>query len=148
MKQVRGGPTDGWQPFFDSLGIRWLQYDLDDPTTKGPGTEEFCQKSADAWLKCWSCMCAELNGLFDQKAESDACGILFHCFGGINRSSAALCAWLMFRYECPASECISSLLNARPTLGPWKRRPHALWALKSWEIQLGIMRGATKAMHK
>ena len=59
--------------------------------------------------------------------------------------SAALlgkaCAWLIFRHDLTADEAVHSLLVARPSLYPWKFRPHALWALKTWEkTQANVIR--------
>ena len=65
--------------------------------------------------------------------KRDERGILFHCFGGVNRSSAALCAWLIFRHGLTTQEAVQSLLAARPTLCPWQHRPHVFWALHTWE---------------
>jgi hypothetical protein len=37
--------------------------------------------------------------------------ILFHCFGGINRSAAVLCAWLIAAYGYSAEDAIKLLLK-------------------------------------
>ena len=58
---------------------------------------------------------------------------LISLLGGINRSSAALCAWLIFRHGLTTQEAVRSLLTARPTLCPWTHQPHVLWALHTWE---------------
>ena len=39
--------------------------------------------------------------------------ILFHCFGGINRSAAILCAWLIAAHDYSAQEAIQILLRRR-----------------------------------
>ena len=62
-------------------------------------------------------------------------GLLFQCFAGDNRSSAAWVAWLVFQHHMTASEGIHLLLQARPSLNPWQGRPHILWALKTWEMR-------------
>ena len=58
-------------------------------------------------------------------------GLLFQCFAGDHRSSAALVAWLVFEHNVIAAEGIGLLLRSHPTLQSWHERPH--WALKSWE---------------
>ena len=88
---------------------------------------------ANAWLSSWMEMCCTLLQHLTQTPTRDERGILFHCYGGINRSSAALCAWLIFRHGLTTKEAVRSLLAARPTLCPWTHRPHVLWALHTWE---------------
>ena len=82
--------------------------------------------------RCAAPSCTLLQHL-TQTPTRDERGILFHCFGGINRSSAALCAWLIFRHGLTTQEAVRSLLTARPTLCPWTHQPHVLWALHTWE---------------
>ena len=79
--------------------------------------------------------CARLKHL-KATTQREEQGILFHCFGGVNRSSAALCAWLIFRRRLSAEAAVQSLLTARPTLHPWKHRPHVFGALRTWEKNL------------
>ena len=62
--------------------------------------------------------------------------VLFHCFGGIHRSPAALAATLMAREGLQAQEAIEQILRRRPSLRPWKNRDYILWALKHWETLL------------
>ena len=58
---------------------------------------------------------------------------LFHCFGGINRSTAALCAWLVIWWDLSVEDAIDCVLQQRPSLRPWKRRAYVLYALRSLE---------------
>ena len=81
-------------------------------------------------------MCCALLKHLKATTQREERGILFHCFGGVNRSSAALCAWLIFRRRLSAEAAVQSLLTARPTLHPWKHRPHVFWALRTWEKNL------------
>ena len=55
--------------------------------------------------------------------------ILFHCFAGINRSTSALCAYLIVRYHLTAQQAISILLSARPGQRYWPDRDHFPLAL-------------------
>ena len=48
--------------------------------------------------------------------------VLFHCFGGINRSVGVLCAWLVVDYNYSA-DAVQLLLEKRPALRPWDNRP-------------------------
>ena len=58
--------------------------------------------------------------------------VLFHCFGGINRSAGVLCAWLVVGYNFSAQDAIQLLLEKRPSLRPWHNRPYVLEAL--WQL--------------
>ena len=133
MNKIRGQPLCGWKTWFEELHIQWFTFELQDPKTRLTASNGFCEEMANAWMSCWMDMCIMLLSHLMHQPLRDERGILFHCFGGINRSSAALCAWLIFRHDLTAEEAVHSLLVARPSLYPWKFRPHALWALKTWE---------------
>ena len=59
--------------------------------------------------------------------------VLFHCYGGVHRSPAALAACLMAREGFLAHEAIEQILWHRPSLPPCKNRDYILWALRHWE---------------
>jgi len=59
--------------------------------------------------------------------------ILFHCFGGINRSAAVLCAWLIVAYDDSAEDAIKLLLTKRPSLCPRRHRDYVLDVL--WMVE-------------
>lgn len=59
----------------------------------------------------------------------------FHCFGGISRCSAALCAWFILWRNLTVEDAVRALLQERPGLRPWKARPYVMWALKTVEDQ-------------
>ena len=136
MKRIRGQPEVGWKAWFEDLQIRWFTFDVDDPRTYLDDTNTFCQEVGNAWLSSWMDMCCALLKHLKATTQREERGILFHCFGGVNRSSAALCAWLIFRRQLSAEAAVQSLLTARPTLHPWKHRPHVFWALRTWEKNL------------
>ena len=141
MKRIRGQPSSGWKSWFAELRIQWFSFDLDDPKTRLTGSNGFCEEMANVWMSCWMDMCITLLRHFKQQPLTDEGGILFHCFGGVNRSSAALCAWLIFQRDLTTEDAVHSLLVARPSLCPWKFRPHVLWALKTWEMtQASVVR--------
>ena len=62
--------------------------------------------------------------------------ILFHCYGGIQRSSATLCAWLIYHHRLDCDAAIARLLRARPGLRPWRDRPHALLGFEKLETSV------------
>ena len=75
---------------------------------------------ADTYLATWQDMCCRLAKLIGARPEGQTPGLLFHCFGGINRSSAALAAWMIFRHGVSAEAAIDALLSVRPGLHPWR----------------------------
>ena len=129
MRNICGQPIIGWKAFFQQLHIHWICFDLDDPRTiSGCDDDMFIENTGNEWLFAWIEMCVALMKPLEQSPKQEH-SILFHCFGGINRSSAGLCAWMIFRREVSGKEAIESLLLARPSLKPWQHRPHVLWAL-------------------
>jgi hypothetical protein len=87
----------------------------------------------NCYFAAWQNMCIKISRSLLGRGDNLSTGLLFHCFGGINRSSAALAAWLIFKHAMNADDAIDVLLKAHPTLNPWVKRPHILWALKTWE---------------
>ena len=132
MRNIHGQPVIGWNAFFQQLHIHWICFDLDDPCTIS-GCDMFAENAGNEWLPVGIEMCVALMKHLEQSPKQEH-SILFHCFGGINRSSAGLCAWMIFRREVSGKEAIRSLLMARPSLHPWKYRPHVLRALHVWEM--------------
>ena len=58
--------------------------------------------------------------------------VLFHCFGGINRSAGILCAWLVV---ASGLEAVQLLLQRRPALRPWRNRPYMSWnRCGTWKV--------------
>ena len=135
MQSIKGRPDNGWKQFLQDMSIRHLSFDLGDPKTKLPGEHACCEEMAEVYFLTWQKMCSHLTQMMLDTPDGDSCGLLFHCFGGINRSSAALVAWLIFRHDLSAEAAIDILLSVRPSLRPWEKRPHVLWALKTWETQ-------------
>lgn len=60
---------------------------------------------------------------------------LFHCFGGIHRSPADLCAWLILWDDISAEDAVMRVLSQRPSLRPWKHRAYVFWALRTLQAQ-------------
>ena len=52
--------------------------------------------------------------------------VLFHCFGGINRSAGALCAWLVVGYNYSAEDAVQLLLEKGPSFAPLAQSPLCL----------------------
>ena len=114
----------GWNKFFQQLNIHWIRLDLDDQATI-PGYSNLLVNAGEDWLSAWIDMCVYLMKHLEESPEQEH-SILFHCYGGINSSSAGLCAWMIFRRHTSAKEAIQTVLMARPSLKPWQDRPHVL----------------------
>ena len=78
-----------------------IQCQLDDITVKQPGRDlerhNALQKNR---LSNWKSICFQLwqQSIIAVNADKPM-NMLFHCFGGINRSAAVLCAWLIATYD-------------------------------------------------
>ena len=127
--RVRGAPQD-WREHFSRSGVRHVQVELDDPRIKCNRDASWFFESAERCAQAWTDMAQTLRTLREQcQQASEGFNVLFHCFGGINRSPAALCAWLVLDGQCSADEAVDCILSARPALQPWKCRDYALLAL-------------------
>ena len=81
-------------------------------------------------LSNWKSICFQLwQQSIIAVNEDKPMNILFHCFGGINRSAAVLCAWLMAAYGYSAEDATKLLLTKRPSLRPWSHRDYVLEAV-------------------
>jgi hypothetical protein len=47
MQSIRGQPGHGWEMFLSRMSIEHVLLDLDDPRTKLPGEDAFCEEMAD-----------------------------------------------------------------------------------------------------
>ena len=85
-------------------------------------------------LSNWKSICFQLwQQSIIAVNENKPMNILFHCFGGINRSAAVLCAWLIAAYGYSAEDATKLLLTKRPSLRPWRHRDYVLEAL--WMVE-------------
>ena len=80
-------------------------------------------------LSNWKSICFQLwqQSIIAVDADKPR-NILFHCFDGINRSAAVLCAWLIAAYGYSAEDAIKMLLTKRLSLRPWHHRDYVLEA--------------------
>ena len=70
--------------------------------------------------RTWIRMIDEIEG--QECSRTKPMVILFHCLAGINRSTSALCAYLIVRYHLTAQQAIAILLSARPGQRYWQER--------------------------
>ena len=132
--EIRGAPKD-WAQHFQQEKVFHVKCHLEDTTLKPPHRWE--ERIPDLVVSCleqWKIVCGQLwkqSMLAVTRGES--MHVLFHCFGGINRSAGVLCAWLVVGYNYSAEDAVQLLLQKRPSLRPWHNRPYVLEAL--WQLE-------------
>ena len=131
---VPGAPSN-WQKYFRDQDVVHIQCQLDDITVKQPGCNvDQHQDLQKGCLTTWKRICFQLwqQSIIAVNADKHM-NILFHCFGGINRSAGVLCAWLIAAYGYSAEDAIKILITKRPSLRPWHHRDYVLEAL--WMVE-------------
>jgi len=131
---VHGAPSN-WKGYFCKHDVVHIHCQLDDITVKQPGRElDRHVALRKECLPSWKNICSQLwkHSIIAVNAERPM-HILFHCFGGINRSAAVLCAWLIAAYGYSSEDAIKPLLTKRPSLRPWRHRAYVVEAL--WMVE-------------
>ena len=132
--EIRGAPKD-WAQYFQQENVYHVKCHLEDTTLKPPHRwQERIPDLVASCLEQWKIVCGQLwkhSMLAVTRGES--MHVLFHCFGGINRSAGVLCAWLVVGYNYSAEDAVQLLLEKRPALRPWHNRPYVLEAL--WQLE-------------
>ena len=141
MQKIRGQPYEGWEQCFRSVNVTHHAWLMDDVKTNHAARPDVCADMAQQWFTMWIQMCEKLM-LYETACAHASLPftVLFHCFGGIHRSSAALCAWLLFRHDLSPMESLCLLLKVRPSLAPWTQRDHVFWVLHEWYRQREALR--------
>jgi hypothetical protein len=120
----RYGERGCYATYYAELGVENLRYGgFDKTNVKG---EEYDAKKME-YVRRWVAMCSDIDAAFLDGEEAvspvrDNVTILFHCYGGVNRSGSALCAFLILRKERTAKQAIEILVAARPGNDYWKKR--------------------------
>eukprot|EP00435_Cladocopium_sp_Y103_P023001 s2744_g5.t1 len=137
--RVHGSPAN-WNAYFSQQNAFHIRCHVGDLTVKQPkrNVSQY-QALRDECLCTWKSICFQLwqQSILAVVAEKPM-NILFHCFGGINRSAAILCAWLIAAHDYSAQETIQILLQKRPSLRPWRHRDYvldALWLVGEHRLQ-------------
>ena len=109
--KIAGAPTD-WAKYFQQQDVSHIQCHLEDTTLKP--ARRWLEQIPDLVASClrqWKIVCSQL---WEQSmlavARDKSMHVLFHGFGGINRSAGILCAWLVVAYEHSALEAVQLLL--------------------------------------
>ena len=132
LESLRGRPVMGWEQYYRGFGAKHIRAPISDWRSQGDDGQ--IEASASEWLEAWTTLFPEIEReIILPRQRERAANKLFHCYGGIQRSSATVCAWLIYRHRLDCDAAIAQLLRVRPGLRPWRDRPHALWALRVWE---------------
>ena len=120
---IHGAPSN-WKDYFREHDVVHIHCQLDDTTVKQPGRD--LERHRALQKNCLSdskSICFQLwqQSIIAVNADKPM-NILFQCFGGINRSAAVLCAWLLAAYGYSAEDAIKMLLTKRLSLRPWRHR--------------------------
>ena len=124
-----------WARYFQQEKVFHIKCQLEDTTLKPPHRwEERIPDLVASCLEQWKIVCGQLwKQSMLAVIRGEAMHVLFHCFGGINRSAGVLCAWLVVGYNYSAEDAVQLLLEKRPSLRPWHNRPYVLEAL--WKLE-------------
>ena len=143
--KIQGAPED-WTQCFQQGKVFHIKCQLEDTTLKPP--QRWDERIPDLVASCleqWKIVCAQLwkqSMLAVTRGES--MHVLFHCFGGINRSAGVLCAWLVVGYKYSAEDAVQLLLEKRPSNRPYVLE--ALWKLEGlrteWHMELSAVDGS------
>ncbi|CAE7696090.1 unnamed protein product, partial [Symbiodinium sp. KB8] len=130
----RDGEPEDWSAFFRERNVTNFRFGGFDTTGVDPGTPKWAQKKEE-FLQIWA---AVVQALQQNTSESeDQVQILFHCYAGINRSTAALVAALI-SLSMSTEEAIEHVLKARAGQEYWaNRRDYFIEALLEFEAQCG-----------
>lgn len=132
--KVIGAPKD-WARYFQEQKVFHIKCQLEDTTLKP--VQRWVGRIPDLAASCleqWKIVRGKLwNQSMVAVTTGESMHVLFHCFGGINRSAGVLCAWLIVAYSYSADEAVQLLLEKRPSLRPWHKRPYVLEAL--WKLE-------------
>ena len=129
----RGEPAD-YQAYYASVGVQCnLRYGGYDKQNIWYAEAE--AKRAEYVFRWWQ-VATDLLERLRRMYKGEPVVILFHCFGGVNRSSSTLCALLIIMRRYTAHQAILALVSARPGLQYWARRQYFVEALYALECQV------------
>ena len=103
-----------WKFMYQMEGIHNLRYHLSDTRISriDQGFHEVVADLARSWIKMIDDIGAQ------ECSRTRPLGNLFYCLAGINRSTSALCAYLIVRYHLTAQQAIAILLSPALLAGP------------------------------
>ncbi|OLP78764.1 hypothetical protein AK812_SmicGene41035 [Symbiodinium microadriaticum] len=109
---MRGAPED-WSAYFESMEVRFLSFAMQDLCVSASADALTFYNQARHTVDTWLEAATQLVACFEQFAASGRpFHVLFHCVGGINRSSGMLAAWLVIAHGFSAEDAIDRILQA------------------------------------
>ena len=92
------------------------------------------QEFVNIWLNMVGGLRLCVEDIFEMKdPEAKTCHILIHCYGGVNRSTAAVCAVLMNFCGLSLRRALMCVLKERASLQPFQKRDYMLVGLLDLE---------------
>ncbi|CAE7596814.1 unnamed protein product [Symbiodinium natans] len=118
----RWGERSDYEEYYKSLGVVNLRYGGWDKILR-PG-EEYDAKKAE-YKERWQKVCRDLDAVEAPGQKT----ILFHCFAGLNRSTSALCAFMILRKGLSAEEAVERMIRVRAGQWYWRDRQYFIEGL-------------------
>ena len=152
--KIQGAPED-WTQYFQQEKVFHIKCQLEDTTLKPP--QRWDERIPDLVASCleqWKIVCGQLwKQSMLAVTRSESMHVLFHCFGGINRSAGVLCAWLVVGYNYSAEDAVQLLLEKRLSLRPARNRPGGFVEagrlfLTEWHMELSAVSGMHLSSHE
>ena len=130
---MKGAPPD-WTADFGKHGVSHIGVSLEGVRSAPARNPADLEHRAIALFDACATACSRLHKLRQELAQAgEPCNVLMHCVGGINRSPAMLCTWLIVAHGMAAEAAVAQLLQARLSLRPWSGRDYTLRVLKMLE---------------
>ena len=121
----RHGERDCYKTYYDELDIVNLRYDGRDLVSSQ--RNEYETQKAEYKAR-WGMVCRDIVHLEAVNPRGKTT-ILFHCFGGLNRSSSALCAFLILQKKNSVETAARTLVEHRAGQQYWKERDYFIEGL-------------------
>ncbi|CAE7666216.1 unnamed protein product [Symbiodinium necroappetens] len=127
------GELSDWSAYFRDKGVQNFRFGGLDTSGLEPGSKKWVQKKEE-FLSIWSAVVEALQRHTAVSENREQIQILFHCYLGTHRSTAALVA-VLISLSMSTEEAIDHVLKARAGQEYWKDKFWMLEALLEFEAQ-------------
>ncbi|CAE7547826.1 unnamed protein product [Symbiodinium sp. CCMP2592] len=127
------GELSDWSAFFREKGVQNFRFGGFDTSGLEPGSKKWVQKKEE-FLSTWGAVVEALRRYTSETENQGQIQILFHCYLGTHRSTAALVA-VLISLSMTTEEAIEHVLKARAGQEYWKDKFWMLEALLEFEVQ-------------
>ena len=108
---VHEAPPD-WKAYFGKHHVSHFSISLEDVRSAPARDHADFEPRAIALFETCVAACSRLRKLRQELAQAgEPCNVLMHCVGGINRSSAMLCTWLIVAHDMAAEAAVAQLFK-------------------------------------